>query len=193
MDDVIRVVLTILAILLGAANLLYDRILYDNRTEYVLWPDKAYVRELQEFMGITFPKDLEVTKVTSTIPFFDGDSEVSLKIYANRNEEGWNEILGGEWNPQRFTAEYGGRLQYSYHTTVLQRLFGIPGYLEMRGTAKTITVRARIVRDGFADDSKVYEALFWVGLFWAGILVLIWLPYGKAADRLFRRRTAETV
>lgn len=191
MGDVIRVILTICSVITGIISVFCFLLL--NDTDYIVYsmkPDKVCLREVQEFLGVTFPQDMEIQKITTTTPWYDGDSPVCVRIYSSLDRDGWGRILNDVWQIQSVVTGYPENVQCSWHQ---DGLWSDRGHLEITGRARAVGIYPRIVKNGLKDESSLDTAVMLRILFWTGTVVVIWLPYGRIWDRLtgYRKRQKE--
>jgi len=150
-------------------------------------PNDSMITTLESEMGIKFPDDLQIGKITSTMTFFDGDEYINIDVYSNYSEEQWKELIEEYGAADKYLTEYGKARTYTYSKSgnflISNRKYRMR--INTRAKDTSLLTEAQKCGESNSDTLQIISTLL---IFVFGIIALLpLLPYDFLTERRNRR------
>lgn len=150
-------------------------------------PNDSMIATLESEMGVKFPDDLQIGKITSTTIIFDDDEDIYIDVYSNYSEEQWNGLIEEYGATDKYITEYGKERTYEYAKSGNFLINNRKYRMRIKTCAKKtrLLIEAQKWGESNADTLNIFSTLLIVIL---GIIALLPLfPFDYVAERRNRR------
>jgi len=150
-------------------------------------PNDSMIATLESEMGVKFPEDLQIGKITSKTTIFDGEEDIYIDVYSNYSEEQWNGLIEEYGATDKYITEYGKERTYEYAKSGNFLINNRKYRMRIKTCAKKtgLLIEAQKWGESNADTLNIFSTLLIVIL---GIIALLpLLPYDFLTERRNRR------